>query len=152
VEVRSDCTFHFDVGSEALWSAITDVGHYRRWWPWLRRFDGAAFSEGARWRCVVRSPLRYRVRFDVVLDEVFPGRSATASVTGDIAGHARLDVRADDGGGADDRSRLHLVSRLEPRSRLLRSLSLVAPPVARFGHDRLLRTGVRQFSARALGG
>ncbi|HVF13289.1 MAG TPA: hypothetical protein VM942_01750 [Acidimicrobiales bacterium] len=142
--VRSDRTFRFTVGQEALWAALTSVDRYRHWWPWLRRFDGGSFSEGARWRCAVRSPLLYPVRFDVVLDEVIAGRSASASVFGDIAGQARLDVSLVEGG-----SQLRLVSTLASDRRLLRLIFRLAPPVARFGHDRLLATGLRQFRDRA---
>jgi hypothetical protein len=145
LEVRSDRTFVFPVGPDDLWTALTSVGRYRSWWPWLRRFDGTPFVAGARWRCAVRAPLGYPVRFDVVLEEVVAGRSAAAVVSGDIAGSARLDVVATDGGG----SRLRLVSTLTSERWLLRAIARLAPPVARFGHDRLLDMGVRQFRAQA---
>ncbi len=148
VEVRSDRWFDFPVGPAALWSALTAVDRYRSWWPWLRRFDGVAFTEGARWRCVVRAPLGYPVRFDVILDEVVAGRTAVATVAGDIAGHARLDVVTDADADAGGGSRLHLQSTLASERWLLRIVARVAPPVARFGHDRLLDTGVRQFRRR----
>jgi uncharacterized protein YndB with AHSA1/START domain len=144
-EIRSDRSFRFPVGPDELWSTLTDVRRYRQWWPWLRRFMGDAFAAGTRWRCVVRSPLHYRVRFDVVLDEVVEGHSAAATIGGDIEGHARLDVFAAEGG-----SHLRLVTALSPASVLLRALSLVAPGVARYGHDRLLEIGVRQFRAGAI--
>jgi hypothetical protein len=121
------------------------VEHYRSWWPWLRRFEGTSFVEGARWRCAVRAPLGYPVRFEVALSDVVPDRSAVAEVTGDIAGHARLDVRPTDGGGSE----LRLQSTLTSQRWLLRAIARLAPPVARFGHNRLLSTGVRQFRERA---
>ena len=147
MEVRSDRTFAFPVGSADLWTALTSVDRYRSWWPWLRRFDGESFVAGARWRCAVRAPLGYPVRFDVVLEDVVAGRSAAAVVTGDIAGHARLDMEADGGG-----SQLRLVSTLTSERWLLRALARLAPPVARFGHDRLLDKGVRQFRSQAITG
>jgi hypothetical protein len=146
VEVRSDRTFEFAVDAAALWSALTAVDRYRQWWPWLRRFDGRSFSEGARWRCQLRSPLLYPVRFEVLLDEVVERRWAAATIAGDICGHARLDVTP-----LGDGSRLRLVSALAPRSRVLRTITRLAPPIAQFGHDRLLDTGVGQFGAQALG-
>ncbi len=151
MEVRSDRTFTFPVGPAELWSALTSVERYRSWWPWLRRFDGVSFSEGAHWTCAVRAPLLYPVRFVVVLEEVVAGRSAAAVVTGDIAGHARLDVVAAGVGGGLG-SELRLRSTLASRRWLLRAIARLAPPVARFGHDRLLDTGVRQFRKRALAG
>ncbi|MEA2902366.1 MAG: hypothetical protein QOH36_2253 [Actinomycetota bacterium] len=148
MQVGSDRAFAFAVGPAALWTALTSVERYRTWWPWLRRFDGESFVAGARWRCAVRAPLGYPVRFDVVLDEVAAGRSAAAVVTGDIAGHARLDVVATGGGGSE----LRLVSTLTSERWLLRAIARLAPPVARLGHDRLLDTGVRQFRAQAFTG
>ena len=145
MEVRSDRTFDFTVGPDQLWSALTSVERYRTWWPWLRRFEGTTFVQGAHWRCAVRAPLGYPVRFEVVLSDVVPGRSAAAAVTGDIAGSARLDVAATDGGG----SRLRLQSALASKRWLLRAIAFLAPPVARFGHDRLLEKGVRQFRDEA---
>lgn len=144
-EVRSDRSFRFAVGPDELWSALTAVDRYRLWWPWLHRFDGDSFSEGTRWRCAVRSPLLYRLRFEVVLEEVVTGRSASALVAGDITGRARLDVTPVDGG-----SELRLVSTLVPGSRSLRTIARLLPPVAHLGHDRLIETAVRQFRARAL--
>ena len=152
MEVRSDRTFEFTVGPAELWSALTRVERYRSWWPWLRHFDGSTFVEGARWRCAVRAPLGYPVRFEVALTDVVPDRSAVAEITGDIAGHARLDIRPTDAGGDDDGgggSELRLQSTLASKRWLLRALARLAPPVARFGHDRLLTTGVRQFRTRA---
>ena len=144
MEVRSDRTFTFAVGPAALWSALTSAERYRSWWPWLRKFEGASFTEGARWRCEVRAPLLYRVRFELVLEEVVAGVSAAAAVVGDIAGHARLDVVGTEAG-----SQLRLRSILASKRWLLRAVARLAPSVARFGHDRLLDTGVRQFRARA---
>jgi len=143
-EVRSDRSFRFAAGPDDLWSALTAVDRYRLWWPWLRRFDGHSFSEGTRWGCAIRSPLRYPVRFEIVLEEVVTGRSASASVAGDITGRARLDVTPVEGG-----SELRLVSTLAPESRLLRTISRLLPPVARLGHDRLIETAMRQFRAGA---
>ena len=105
---------------------------------------GRLLHRGGRWRCTVRSPLRYPLRFDLVLDQVVAQGSATATVTGDIAGHARLEVTPDGRG-----SRLRLVSSLASKSWLLRVIARLAPPAARFGHDRLLDVAVRQFTRRA---
>jgi hypothetical protein len=94
----------------------------------------------------VQPPLPYSLRFDLHFDEVVPARSAGARVEGDISGHARIDIEATDKG-----SELRLVSHLAPASTMLRAISRLARPVAAFGHDWVLDTGFRQFSARAIG-
>ena len=140
VQVRSDRSFAFAVPPEVLWSVIADVGSYRRWWPWLRRFDGAGLVAGAVWRCEVRPPLPYALAFTVTLDDVEPHRWVSATVGGDIEGTATLEV-GPRGEGASAR----LVSALAPRNPVLRAAALVAGPVVRYGHDWVLDTGARQF-------
>jgi hypothetical protein len=143
--VRSDRRHRFANPPDELWAALARVEDYRRWWPWL---DGHqdGFAPGARWSCVVRPPLPYVLRFDLVLEEVEAPRFATATVTGDIRGHAALDVRPVPGG-----SELRLVSVLAPSSSLLRAVAGAVPVVARLGHDWVLDTGLRQFRAGAFG-
>ena len=142
VDIRSDRRFGFDVGHASVWSAIGRVDRYQEWWPWLHRFDGDALREGDRWHCVVKPPLPYRLRFDVILVEVVDRDVVRARVGGDITGSARLDVI--DRGPC---SELRLRSELVPVDRTLRLIARVARPVATFGHDWVLDTGVRQFRA-----
>ncbi len=145
MQVCSDRSFSFDVPPEVLWSVIADVGSYRRWWPWLRRFDGDGLVAGDVWRCEVSPPLPYVLSFTVTLDDVDPHRWVSATVGGDIEGSATLEVRPR-GAGAEAR----LVSALAPRNPVLRAAAVVAAPVVRYGHDWVLDTGARQLVARAL--
>ena len=146
VYVRSDRRYRFGVGPEELWSRFGQLDDYQGWWPWLRRFEAGGIGEGERWSCLVQPPLPYSLRFDLLFDEVVPARFAGARVEGDITGHARIDIEADDTG-----SELRLVSHLAPASPMLRVVSRLARPVATFGHDWVLDTGFRQFSDRAIG-
>jgi len=68
-----------------------------------------------------------------------------ARVTGDISGSARLHLAETATG-----SRLHLESSLQPRHRVLQAVAAMAAPVAHFGHEWVLDTGLRQFRDRAL--
>jgi hypothetical protein len=145
VEVRSDRRYRFPVAPEDLWPVLTRIDDYRAWWPWLRRFDAAAFAPGEAWTCVVQPPLPYTLRFRILLDEIEPGRLATARVEGDIEGDARLELAA-----ADDGCEVHLTSSLAPAHPVLRAIARVARPVAQLGHDWVIDTGLRQFRSRAL--
>jgi hypothetical protein len=145
VEIHTDRRYRFDVPADQLWSALRRVEDYPRWWPWLRRFDADAFATGACWSCEVQPPLPYSLRFDLLLNEVDDGRYAEATVSGDIVGRARLSVAPRGSGSA-----LHLESWLQPASVWLRAVSTVGRPVARFGHDWVIDTGLRQFRTRAL--
>ena len=147
MEVRSDRHYRFDLEPEVLWASLVRVEDYRGWWPWLRGFDATAFAEGERWTCVVQPPLPYVLRFVITLEEVEPVRFVTATISGDITGHAALDLAA-----TNDGSELRLVSSLAPSNALLRGIARVAPPMVRFGHDWVLDAGLRQFRRRALAG
>ncbi len=138
----SDRRWDFEESSVALWWRIAQVEDYRRWWPWLRRFDpGEGFVAGSTWRCEVAPPLPYVVRFRLQLEEV-DETGVRASVRGDIRGDAQLTI-TDHGSGCTARLRSHLA----PAHPLLRSVGRVARPVVEWGHDWVLDQGMRQFVA-----
>jgi uncharacterized protein YndB with AHSA1/START domain len=143
--VRSDRRYPFAAAPDALWDALSRTEDYRSWWPWLRGLEGADLRTGARWRCEVQPPLPYSLRFDLHIEEVEAPRFVTATVTGDIVGHAAIDVSGTPGG-----SELRLVATLAPASTMLRAVARVAHPLVRFGHDWVIDTGLRQFHAKAL--
>lgn len=141
----SSRTWDFPVPADELWDRISAVQDYRRWWPWLRRFEpGRGLVRGARWTCEVVPPLPYVVRFTLRLDDVDPPWSAVATVSGDIRGAARLTMQD----GPDGGTRASLVSRLAPAHPLLRGFGRVARPVVERGHDWVLDQGQRQFIER----
>lgn len=130
---------------EEVWGLISEVSHYRRWWPWLRSFDAAALAAGEEWRCAVQPPVPYVVRFRVVIEHVEAPVLVRATVKGDVVGTATLTL--DDG---EDRCTATLRSSLAPGNSALRLISRFAAPIARFGHDWVLDSGARQFIDRAL--
>ncbi len=145
VIVDSDRRYSFPVGSEHLWATLTRVDDYQRWWPWLEEFTPGALEPGARWSCAVRPPLPYTVRFDLVVGDVVVGEHVRAAVEGDLTGVARLDIAETTAG-----SELRLRSSLAPAHPVLRTIARAARPIATFGHDWVLDTGFRQFTARAI--
>jgi uncharacterized protein YndB with AHSA1/START domain len=139
---------------DRVWGALARPDRFPGIWPWLRDFDGRELRAGVTWACAVQPPVPYRVRFDLHLVEVVEGERIDAEVDGDVAGTARLTLeRAGDDEGRPARevgTVLHLVSELSPANGLLKGVLVVAPPVARFGHDWILDTGARQFRERQL--
>lgn len=146
MRIRSDQRHDFDVPPADLWAAMERVDEYRTWWPWLRHFEASELADGAVWEALVRPPLPYRLRFDLHLRSVDGPHHVSAEITGDIVGTARIEITPTATG-----SSLHVVSDLAPANGVLRSVMRVAPRVARFGHDWVLTTGLRQFTTRALG-
>lgn len=140
MQVRSDRTYLFDRPRETVWNAIGRTDAYRTWWPWLRGFDADGLVPGAKWDCTVRPPLPYVLRFAVTIEDVDEPARISATVTGDLHGDANLALTPTSNGCS-----VRLVSELAPVGRPLGTVMRVAPWLARFGHDWVLDTGLRQF-------
>lgn len=140
MDIHSDRRFHFDADRDAVWAAFMRTDRYKDWWPWLREFDGTAFRQGDRWRCVVNPPLPYRLRFTVVLTEVVQSSVVSARIDGDITGIAEITTSDTDTG-----CELRLISDLSAARGPLRLVARLMRPAATYGHDWVLDTGARQF-------
>jgi uncharacterized protein YndB with AHSA1/START domain len=143
--VASDRTWQLPAAPDDVWAALADTAAYRRWWPWLRRFEATALAAGDVWGCTVQPPLPYSLSFTVDLRTVTPPAIVVADLSGDLSGPARIEL-ARSGSG----STLRLVSDLRSHRGGLAAVAGLVGPVARWGHDRLLSVGVRQFTERAL--
>jgi len=144
-EITSDRRYHFDAPVEDVWAAIGDLGRYRLWWPWLRRFDADELAIGQEWGCEIRPPFPFRLRLRVTLAEVEQPSWLSATVSGDVRGVGCVALTPLRGG-----CEVRVVSCLAPGSPALQRVSRVMRPLARLGHDWVLDTGAAQFAARAL--
>jgi len=142
---RFDRTFALPVAPSELWSVLSATDDYTRWWPWLRVCDAAGLEPGSVARCEIRSPLPYRLRCDVHVQRVDPGRSLAATVGGDLVGPAGLEITP-----APDGSRARLTWALELRAPLLSRLVPVTRPAMAWAHDVIVTAGLDQFRRRAL--
>lgn len=128
-----------------MWAALTRVDQYREWWPWLRALDADCLAVGERWSCIVQPPLPYRLRFTLTLTSVTAPELVAAEIDGDITGSAQVAL-APLATGCE----LRLTSSLAAIGSVLRLVTRRARPVAVWGHDRVLDTGVEQFRSRGL--
>jgi hypothetical protein len=147
VELASDRRYRFDADPDEVWAALADTARYLSWWPWLTSFDGRRLAGGEAWRCAVRPPLGYTLRFTIHLDDVVSPSLVTARLSGELVGTARLELAP---GGDCAGTALRLASRLRPGQRGFGVLAALARPVVRRGHDWVLDTGARQFARRGL--
>jgi uncharacterized protein YndB with AHSA1/START domain len=138
--------YRFPGDVDTVWTALGATDQYQRWWPWLRQFEARGLFTGDSWRCLVKPPLPYSLRFTVRLDDVTEHRSVAATITGDIAGVARLELTP-----RDDTCEIRLTSELSPRSRTFAMFAALARPLVKRGHDWVLDTGAAQFAAAAVG-
>jgi uncharacterized protein YndB with AHSA1/START domain len=148
---RFDRSWHFAVTPEELWSTLAQTDRYREWWPWLREFTvdggGPALTPGAVARVVIQAPLPYQLRCTIRVDDAVVDRRLTTRVDGDLAGPARLELEAVDGG-----TEARLAWELDLRAPLLRSLAVVGRPAMAWAHDRIVERGLAQFEGHALRG
>jgi hypothetical protein len=122
-----------------VWATALDFPSYRTWWPWLVEFDPPPLAAGESARAVVRAPAGYRLAMDLALTEVDAPHHVRIDVSGDIVGHAVVDVAANDHG-----SDVILAWSLAPDRRLLRLLGILARPILVHGHDWILDDGLRR--------
>jgi hypothetical protein len=145
VELGRDRSYWFPMLPDALWSALAETGDYRSWWPSLTDLEADDLAAGAIWRCTIRPPLPFPLRFAIHLDDVVRPTLVTAHISGDIAGTARLDV-APHGNGCD----VQLTSTLAPSNRTLGMIETLAGPIIRRAYNWMLDTGARQFLRNAI--
>ena len=141
MELASDRRYQVPATPQVVWSRLAATDEYQGWWPWLREFEATGLHAGDEWRCRVRPPLPYTVRFTIFIDDVEPPRTVGAHIDGDIIGTARVTLSDHDGG-----CEIRLTSTLSPRGRAVRIMADLARPLARRGHDWVLDTGARQFA------
>lgn len=132
-----------------VWTHLEDTAAYRRWWPWLQRFDATdGLATGATWHAGIRAPLPYVVTFTLDLTTVDRANHVVrADVTGDVTGSATIDVAPGGDRGGADATELRMTWRLTPSSSFLKLLDATARPVARWGHDTVMRRSVDAFVA-----
>jgi len=144
--LRTDRSYPLSERPQDAWDALADVGAYRRWWPWLRRFDARRLAAGERWEARIRVPMPWSLRFSLHLDDVEAPVRVGATIVGDIEGTAALTLAPGPEG-----AEIRLRSDLAPRHRLLRGVNRVVPGVSRRLHDRVVDRAFRQFAERDRG-
>jgi hypothetical protein len=146
---RFDRSWHFGVTPDELWATLAQSDRYREWWPWLREFTieggGDALVDGAVAHVVIQAPLPYQLRCTIRVEDATVEQRLTTRVSGDLAGPARLELQAVDGG-----TEARLAWELDLRAPLLRSLALFGRPAMAWAHDRIVERGLAQFEGHAL--
>lgn len=94
----------------------------------------------------MRPPLPYRLRVEVLLDDVRPCERVATTVAGDLRGRARLELAP-----VGPQTEVRMSWELELHRPLLVAAERVARPAMVWGHDRVVAMGVEQFRRRALG-
>ena len=146
--IQYDGTFTFPVGVAQLWATMVQVDCFSSWWSWLHEFsvEGEGLEHGTVLHGIVAPPLPYRMRLDVVIDEYVPERRITALVHGDLEGAAKLTFDGD-----DVEAGVHATWTIEMMQRPMRMAALIAYPLIRWGHGRVVDATVDGFRRHLVG-
>lgn len=142
-----DGAFWFPVAPGHLWDTLAELDRFPVWWSWLHDFrpEGEGLTTGTVLRGTVVPPVPYRLRLDVRLGRCERPRLLEADITGDLRGAARVEL-----GPLHDGTQVGVRWSLDFASAPLRVASVVAFPLMRWGHDRVVDMAVSGFRHRAL--
>ena len=137
--------FDFPVTPPEFWDALQRLDQFERWWGWLGdlEIDGQGLQTGSVLRGTVAPPVPYRMHVDVELCHCVPGHLIDASVSGDLRGDAHLRMQPSPAGTVAD-----VTWTLEMMQRPMRLAALVAYPLLRWGHDRVVDATVSGFRSQ----
>jgi hypothetical protein len=135
-------SFTFPVPVACLWETMLQVDRFTSWWSWLQDFwvEGTGLERGSVLHGIVAPPVPYRMRIDVVLEDLVVEQRIVARVHGDLEGPATLTFEGD---GTE--SRAHVAWALEMMQRPMRIAARIASPLLRWGHDRVVDATVDGF-------
>jgi carbon monoxide dehydrogenase subunit G len=134
--------FALRVPPEQVWNAIQDVDRFQQWWGWLTelRLDGPGLRPGAVLTGVISPPLPYRMNVSLVLDACVRPSLIHGAVHGNLEGVAELRLSREGAG-----TLASVAWTFEMTQPAMRLAALVAYPVLRWGHDRVVASTVSDF-------
>ncbi|HEY7948237.1 MAG TPA: hypothetical protein VID75_11235 [Acidimicrobiales bacterium] len=135
-------SFDFPLPPEAMWDALEHSERFETWWGWLHEFrrDGGGLEKGSVLSGVVSPPVPYEMRIRVVLDHCRRAERIDAQVEGDLEGWAELLLEP-----RGDGTRATVSWTVEMKQRAMRVAARLAPPLMRWGHDRVVEMTVSSF-------
>lgn len=136
----------FEVPPDTLWAAIARVDQYPKWFSALRDFESDGLHPGAVTKTAVQSPLGYSIKLEITTVEAHPGRHLFGEVAGDISG--TIDLRIDT---HPKGCRTKITFDVEVKTTFLKLLSGPGHQSMGWGHNFVMKGGVRRFRERALG-
>lgn len=141
--------FWFPVGPNDLWETIERFDRFESWWAWLRDFgaDTNGLVAGNVLHCTVVPPVPYRLRLIIRLETCQRPHVLEATIDGDLRGSAVIRLEPVNNG-----TRVAVAWSLYMMSTPLRVAGLVAYPLMRWGHDRVVEMAVVGIRRRALAG
>lgn len=131
---------------ERCWQELVVQGSWEHWWPALRResWPSPPLAVGSEFWLRVRSPLGYRLRVHLMIQEVSTGQSLRVRGSGDLSGSGEASfVELTDGNQQNTELRINWsVQTTKPWMNFFAPL---AAPGFRWAHHAVMRDGERRF-------
>jgi uncharacterized protein YndB with AHSA1/START domain len=134
--------FDFSLPPEEMWTAIQSFERFEEWWPWFRAstLDGADVEPGAVIDFEIVSPLPHDMSVSAEIVEADAPNLLVATLSGDLAGDARLEFERTGPG-----TRALVRWELEVQHAALRALAFATGPLLQKAHDWAVRAAVNGF-------
>lgn len=130
---RADHAIELGAPADEVWPWVVEAQRWRDLWPWVRLDTSLAtpprIAPGDRISASVPSPLGYRVRFTLRVEDLVDGRELHVAVEGDVEGGGALVL---------DGSALTLTWDVAIAQPLLRAAWPIARPVLTWAHDKVV--------------
>lgn len=134
-DYRFDSMWILEAPATAAFDALRAFDDHPRWWDYV---DSTNQRGAHSVRYEVRSPLRYTLRFDVVLEQAVRPSLITTRATGDLTGTGLWRISQAAGITVLDHS--WSVATTKP---WMNMIAPVAGPGFRWAHDRVMESGAR---------
>jgi hypothetical protein len=136
----------FDADAAAVFEALRDYKRYPAWWPDVREVSmlqpGNETGIGLVVGCVVTSPLRYSLGFNVTLERLEPLVSIATRSEGDLVGTGVWTLAESDG-QTTARYAWHVAT----TKWWMNFLAPLARPLFSWAHSRVMARGARGLAA-----
>lgn len=139
-------SWHVPIPAPRAWEELTRliVAPQLEWWPAVTVPEPArAVEPGEGLVLAVRSPVGYRLRIRLIIDEVERGHRIAVTSTGDLHGSGRLEVTPDGEQGAA--VAFHWV--VDTQRRWMNATAWLLRPVFERAHTRVMAAGERGLRA-----
>jgi hypothetical protein len=138
--------YHIEKDAEEVWRRVTDVESWPRIWKNFRyvaiQGNEDRIQAGSVVHCRVRAAMFYRIEFDVLINEIVPGKSLRVTCSGDIDGEGLWVLKSS---GASVESCFQW--KVYTDSLLLRFIEMIplGKRFLRFNHRLVMEEGYRSF-------
>lgn len=128
-----------------MWAALTNKPfNWEEWWPQLQNVHDLAMKEmlvGSTFSCTWRAPMGYKLRTDIVIDQVVELKKVRLHSSGDLVGTVTCNLRRSDGS-----THIDIDWQVDTNKSWMNHASHLLRPIFVYNHHAVMRSGARGLS------